>query len=355
MQLGGVKDKSSIQSLIPEIDGDRCVHAHIEIASCSACVESCPKNAWILSDESLGLNVEACDGCGLCVPSCTEGAILQIQKCSIREDGTQRVLLLGCEKTNLEQSNCKCIHSISTTELLKLKRDGIHNIYVSTANCDACSRGENERLFERISQINRMLKQNNLPQVHYKEYSAQAWKELWKTPEKTVPGPEMSRRVFFRSAITKTAELVMSHSTFDNTEEFVPLGKILPLVVSSETIYPAVPVLNEETCNGCDACMRACPHDVIKFQHDGETQASYSIDASACTGCFICRDICEEEGAIDVLQWATQSKHIIPLSLRKCKSCGADYHLPTRSKQEESLCRICKKVDHQKNLFQILT
>ena len=61
---------------LPEIIGERCVHAVIEQASCQACVDACPHQAWVLDDDSLGIDLGSCDGCGLCAAACPQAAIV---------------------------------------------------------------------------------------------------------------------------------------------------------------------------------------------------------------------------------------------------------------------------------------
>jgi len=362
--MPGVTEKFLVEFRIPDINGDRCVHAHIETASCKACVDACPENAWILDDESLGLNTNACDGCGLCVPACTEGAITQTRDCTIREENKQKVLLLGCEHTGLDESNCKCIHAVSYNDLLSLYRDGLHQIYTAVGDCAQCTRGKNEHLSRRLGNINKMLSQQEMLPMQYKELPATRWQQLWKTPEKSAPGPEMSRRTFFRSALKQTVDIVLHQSSFDNTGEFTPPGKILPAtqeIQDKGQVYPAVPQINPVKCNGCNACIRSCPHDALQLKQE-ESLSSYQINASACTGCNICVDICDQD-AIQVAHWSILKNNTILLNANKCKSCGALFHQPrqnsneeksNKEKEEQPLCNICSQIDHQKHLFQVL-
>jgi len=357
-------------------------------------VDVCPKNSWILDDESLGLDTSTCDGCGLCVPACTEGAITQTKVCTIREEDNKKVLLLGCEyikpssdsssNPTLESDSWKCIHAVSSHELLGLYHDGIRQIIASKADCNTCSRGKNEHIEVRVNKIDKMLRHSRLAPLHYNEIPADQWFQLWKTPEKSAPGPEMSRRMFFRSAIKQTVDMVLHHSTLDSAKtEFMPLAKILKnnkgsaaisAINSEDTLYPAVPVINPEKCNGCDTCFRTCPHGALLFKLE-DNNARYEIDAAACSACNICTDICEQD-AISILQWHIQLDRVISLNVEQCRSCGAVFHYPrvnalkgetkaeakrevkgkdkTTSISPRQLCNICEKVNHQRNLFQVL-
>ncbi|MDX9721165.1 MAG: 4Fe-4S binding protein [Myxococcota bacterium] len=52
----------------------------------------------------------------------------------------------------------------------------------------------------------------------------------------------------------------------------------------------AVPVVNEESCTGCEACVDECPAEAISMV-DGIA----AINADACTECGACIDVCPAE------------------------------------------------------------
>ncbi|MHC4179493.1 MAG: NADH-ubiquinone oxidoreductase-F iron-sulfur binding region domain-containing protein, partial [Planctomycetota bacterium] len=47
--------------------------------------------------------------------------------------------------------------------------------------------------------------------------------------------------------------------------------------------------VEEEKCDGCGVCRKACPHDAIT----GEKKQPHAIDPDLCTKCGICRDTCK--------------------------------------------------------------
>ena len=78
------------------------------------------RRAMKLKRTMVHIDEDKCDGCGLCVPACSEGAISQTKNCTIREEDNKKVLLLACEyinssirldncNTNLFYFYCRCL------------------------------------------------------------------------------------------------------------------------------------------------------------------------------------------------------------------------------------------------------
>lgn len=340
----------------PRIIAERCVHSLLETAGCSACVDACPRGAWILDDEALGLDLEACDGCSLCHPACPEGAIDFRLSLAIRDDGHHPVALAACEQSGVDGvgERLPCIHGLGLQEVLRLYRRGVRQLVVALGDCDACQRGVGPRLDRLIDSLNRSLQQSGHPPMRLRREGASAWAAL-RTQSETLPaGPLVSRRGFLRAFTAEDERVVDSLSLLLGGEGglFDPPGRLLP-DLTEDAILPWVPVMVPQACSGCDACIRVCPHQALRLQED-EAGPAYWLEAARCTGCGLCQDVCDR-GAVSILQWQVQERRSVPLRQSRCPSCGAPFHEPEAMEREgRALCRICSGTDHQRNLFQVL-
>jgi len=92
---------------------------------------------------------------------------------------------------------------------------------------------------------------------------------------KTAPNPVLSTLRYFRKEYDSHIQ-----------EKSCPAGVCRALIQYS---------VNAENCNGCDACLKACPHKAIT----GEQKKPHKINQDLCTKCGICKDVCKFE-AINV-------------------------------------------------------
>ncbi len=341
------------QVQLPAINGERCVHALVENASCEACVEACPRHAWVLNDELLGLDTGTCDGCGLCVPACPEAAIQHDYQPEPRSFKGRGVALVACEKTGLTGSGVvPCLHAIGTTALLPLYQNGMRTLLFSHGDCDNCQRGSTSQSLPRfVKQLRRMLNEHQLPAINARAYCIAEWEERREYLHQGAVGSRVSRRNFLRNALGTGIEQGIQATALQPVEDDKPAtaAEFLHQSVNSG-LLPYVPIIDEQRCIGCDVCVRLCPHSAILLQTD---PLSYRIQARDCSGCGLCIDNCEHS-AIHVAKWANSQGQQLLLQATQCRSCGIPFHHPKQHSDAIEECRICVQAQHHTHLFQVL-
>lgn len=344
---------------LPTVIADRCVHSHINDAGCRACADACPLNAWVIDDERLGIDINACDGCSLCVPACPESAI----SCDHTPDANtarswkdHTALFRACERTEIDAADCRipCLHSIGTRELLQHYPKGMATWITTTANCDTCPRGHVQHLKESVRQTNLLLQSRQLQPIALVTLEPTQWEKIFKQATPCQSGPASTRRNFFRDALRTVVNTAHDATTLagDESAPFTPPTAWLP-GTGPEDIFLHSPVIDLGRCNGCDACIQLCPHAAMVLERGDDGGLSYRIDSPQCTGCGICRDSCDQQ-AIQILNLSTRSQFRITLAEERCPACEIRYHLPVAQQRADKFCAICAHTSHRRHLYQVL-
>ena len=334
---------------LPTVFAEHCVHTQLAHASCRACVDACPVKAWVLDDEILGIDTEACDGCGLCATACPQGAIISPQALPVLSENRTSALF-ACEKAGINGTDgiIPCLHRLGLQELLRLYRSGTRRLSVATGNCESCIRNGVVNLPDLLEQLNGLLESRNLATITLQL----ADREQWNRQLQTFSKPVLSRRAFFRKAAASSMTVGMDLAGLTEEQAFIPPGKILPRTRRNDVV-PVTPRIDPARCNGCDACARLCPQGAIALSGSGEN-LQYRIDAVCCTGCAICLDICNQQ-AVSIDHWKPQVQFILPLTAHQCRACGAPFHLPTvKTGSSDDLCVVCLHTNHARNLYQVI-
>ena len=333
--------------LLPSISGSKCVQASPIEASCQACVDSCPDQAIILDDEMLGLDESACSGCGICQAACVQNAITLSEAPTVIG---QQVLLV-CEKTKPSYGKLRvaCVHQIGIEQLAKFCNLGVRKIIMAKGDCSDCKKPD-LLLEEHLSQFNALAKSRDLPLIELvsaPEIPDSKWKKF--VDEQVIDAGK--RQLFMRVADRLRDD---EDACFDQNKQLSLALFQAEKADNEEALFYMVPSIDQNKCEGCDACVKICPQETLMFVNDGAGPSYYKIRPQNCTGCGLCVDICPA-GAIGLSAMGVCQNDTIPLRSFICNSCGAPSHVTDKSSNGGSLCRICLQTQHHKKLFQVLS
>ncbi len=351
--LRGLVDAAREAWCLPTIVPDRCVHSRLEVASCSQCVTCCPRQAWEMDDDQLGLNVTACDGCGLCAAACTEAAIVQPLALDVRPHEAGQFAFAACTLSGVVAGDgvIPCLHAIGVRQLIDLYRRGVRRLVLALGECAACARGQAEALHDRVGAFNCLLGNRGMSPLTLLVLSHGHWRGAQSAANQGVDHDDpMSRRDYFQAM---TVRVTPRHSDVDGAAEVAfaePPGRLIPRQKHDEVALFA-PGIDAQRCEACDACVRVCEYGAITLSAGADR---YDLDADACSGCGLCVDVCESD-AVTVKAWASQRVFSIALRPYRCTACGAPFRRPAISDDVgTALCRICTATGHYKGLFQVL-
>lgn len=341
---------------VPEILEDACVHSQVENSSCRACVDACPRGAWVLDAECLGIDTATCDGCGVCVPACPEGALHTDRSLCVGEQRNSKlVAMLACEYSQCSGAGqgMACIHALGLDDLLTLYHRGIRRLALCTAECSSCPRNTVNGFDTRLAALNELLSDRGAARFSVRHFSDSQWTSLH---EQMVTAQSHSNPVSRRSWIRglasgelkpRTRRVALGEWNFPQT----PPGTLLPSA-SRDVRMPWAPYVVAQRCNACMACTRLCPHQAIELA-DNEGAASLRIHAERCTGCKICVDSCASD-AISIASIALPGPEIIALQRGRCGACGVAFLVPEESPlSDNEHCPTCSHTRHHANLFQV--
>jgi len=352
MSIRNLLDQVKHEIELPLIHGDSCVHSLIEQASCSACVDACPHDAWILDDAELALDTEACDGCGLCRPACPQQAITHDCRLELRSFRDRKIALVACERTGVAGDGVvPCLHALDLPLLMEVSRQGIGVLLYSRGDCSTCERSAGDLSFDELAfNFRQLAESHGLAGLTLQAYTPLEWVRRREVLIEEPPGAEYSRRGFLRGLLGRTLEQGLQRYAADADEEYpLSLDDLLPAGVAGG-VYPNVPQIDPAQCSGCDACVQVCPRQAIVQQSD---PPHYRVEARRCSGCKLCVDVCRDD-AVVLRKWVYTAGQTVELQPAVCIACGVPFHRVSDLPGERDTCQVCRAHGHHGRLYQVL-
>ena len=347
----------SIDNIL-DIHPEACLHSLFKDYKKNPCVDSCPQNAIEL--RPLNVDMDVCDGCGICVSVCPTDALSHkwaVSKNLINKASLQREkkLTIHCSMVNDGTTQVSCLGMLEDRLLIDLMMQRGEDLELISGVCDGCEKKPGGE----IALQNLEVANNIMLLSRQKE-------RTFIVPDKQLKNETLSgytRRGLFTSLGSKVSEFISDISEMRDSKEWqrgtttIKRKHLLELIEGLEDVADdaavdgPLPFHGKEVnslCDGCGGlwhCATFCPTGALSLSAKGsQSEVAISFETGRCIDCKMCEMVCDKEAIKRVPVAAAQLAHLswketlIVFEVGSCVECGSR----TRGLQE-NLCTDCSQ------------
>jgi ferredoxin len=288
-----------LESLSQEVEiTSSCVRLKSPLATCTACLDSCEREAISFYGKSVEVDSTKCNDCGQCVVSCPTSAILGIGPVRTFEGG----MLVYDSST----------FTPYVKELLVYSGVGLKGIVMDKVP---------EMLpewIEVIVQTNERLAELNRPQLSVEQVDSSQVK--------------LSRRKLFQSVSSKGHQFakLAAPAAWRRNEDGWRLSRFYP----DHQFFEAD--LDMSGCTLCQACFQLCPEQVFTLVNGSQL----TIDHQRCNNCSLCIDICPSKAIRITEKISSKTITTHSITTKTCSSCHQPFLTLSNTNNK---CHICNE------------
>ncbi len=344
-----------------------CIRAVTKLSGCTACVDACPVETILISQNNLPSFVPSeCVECGGCVGVCPSESF------SLHSFNTTDFFFDFAESGETLLScriNLPCIAVLSIEHLISLSIVKGGELVVDTGHCEECPHKEPlyRIIEESVAEANHILEACGCDEIAIRKISAEA------DPEN--PQTDISdRRAFLRAISVKGAAKAkrefetLLDGAEDERREYeidlaalakvrqksipdkrkilftalkrVPKPSIYHTVARDEISFLSQKYIEAETCTNCQICYRICPTGALSS--DARMSRIY-FDAMLCIKCHACHDVCEPDAiniqpTFELKEFFEPTQRLLAkFTVLRCDECGVSF----TSLHGERICQRC--------------
>ncbi|MDH3975556.1 MAG: 4Fe-4S binding protein [Deltaproteobacteria bacterium] len=339
-----------------DIHPEACLHSLFKDYKKHPCLDSCPQNAIEL--RPLNINMDLCDGCGICASVCPADALSikpavsknLIKKVSPKKE---KKLTIHCSIVKGGSMEVPCLGMLDDRLLIGLMAQRGGDLELISGACDGCEKKPGgEIALQKLEGANNVMslfgRKERAFIVPHKQLKNEAPKGYTRRGLFTSLGSGVSGFIS-NIAEVEDVEKWQRGTTTIKRKHLLELIESLGDAAVDAAAEGALPFHGKEIsplCDGCGGlwhCATFCPTGALSLSDkEKRNEVAILFEAGRCIDCKICEMVCNKEAIRRIPVTAEQLAHLsgkeslVSLEVGRCVECGSG----TRT-IEEKLCTDC--------------